>query len=116
MFSLTRSLKMGYVPREGFMFLSLTRLTQTGYVLGLSVVISLLLFSPPSHGQFRGNQMPPPMMMPQLNNQMTDDVAAAMFMGSIGSSGGMMMGGMGMMGMMGMSGMMMGGMGMGACP
>ena len=118
MFSRTRLLKMGYVPCEGFLFLSLPRLMQTGYVLGLSAVISLLLSSATSKGQFRHNQMPPPPALPPLNNLMTDSTDGAMTLGMMGgmASGMMGMGG-GMMGMMGMGGMnvmgmnMMGGMG-----
>ena len=49
-----------------------TRLTQTGYALGLSLSLSLLLTPNRSPGQFRTNRMPPPPVMPQLNNQLTD--------------------------------------------
>src|SRR5215471_18137772 len=101
------------------MSFSLTRLTQTGYVLGLSVVVSLLLSSTPSKGQYRGHFMPPmPMILP-VQNMMTDVVRMS-GMGGMMGMGGVMMGGMmgmmgmrgGMMGMMGMRGGMMGMMGM----
>jgi hypothetical protein len=38
---------------------SLTRFAKVGYLLTLSVVVALLIRPSLSHGQFRGNLMPP---------------------------------------------------------
>ena len=104
---------------------SLTRLSKVGYLLVLAVAVCLLSRPNPSNGQFRNNQMPPPPLMPQLDNQMTDSTAGWLIFGRMAGMGGMsggggmmgMGGGMmgmggGMMGMMGMGGNMMGGMSM----
>ena len=105
-------------PFLGASMFSVTRLTRVGYVLVLSLCLSLLLRPSPSNGQYRGNTMPPPPLMPQLSNQMTDDTAGWLIFGRMAGMGGMSGGG-GMMGMgggmggMGMGGMGMGGMGMG---
>ena len=52
-----------------------TRLTKAGYVLNLSLSVALLLAPSRSPGQFRNNRMPPPPVMPQLDNQLTDSTA-----------------------------------------
>src|SRR6516165_2379415 len=98
---------------------SLTRLIRAGYILGLCLCLAALLRPNLSRGQFRGNLMPPPPMMPQIDNQLSDSTAGWIIFGRMAGMGGGMRGGMmgmgggmgGMMGMMGMGGMGMMGMG-----
>jgi hypothetical protein len=69
---------------------SLTRLIPMGYVLGLSLSVSLLLWPSASKGQFRGGGITPPLLplRPTVNNQLTDDVAGFFLFGS-GFGGGL---------------------------
>jgi hypothetical protein len=72
---------------SGVVMFSFPRMAKAGYILGLSVVVCLLLWPSLSKGQFRNNHMPPPPVMPQLDNRLSDSTGG--FGLGLGFSGGM---------------------------
>ena len=66
---------------------SFARLIRAGYVLALCLCLAALLRPNLSHGQFRNNIMPPPPIMPQINNQMSDDTAGWLIFGRMAGMG-----------------------------